>query len=68
MVVLTKAERKLVERYKAMHRFRVAHTEEEYNEAVSYAKAYCEKYKLKYNRIFSGYEFSNNGYCHKTNF
>lgn len=63
MATFTKAERKLIDRYKVMHMFRVAHTEEEYNEAVSYAKAYCEKYKLKYNRIFSGYEFSHYGYC-----
>lgn len=62
MATFTKAERKLIDRYKAMHRFRVAHTEKEYNEAVSYAKAYCEKYKLKYNRIFSGYEFSHYEY------
>lgn len=62
MATFTNAEIKLIDRYKAMHRFRVAHTEKEYNEAVSYAKAYCEKYKLKYNRIFSGYEFSHYEY------
>ena len=63
MATFTKAEIELIDRYKAVRRFRVAHTEEEYNEAVRYTKAYCEKYKMKYNRIFSGYEFSHYGYC-----
>lgn len=63
MATFTEAEIKLIDRYNAVHRFRIAHTEEEYNEAVRYAKAYCEKYKLKYNRIFSGYEFSHYRYC-----
>ena len=35
MATFTKAERKLIDRYKAMHRFRVAHTEEEYKDPES---------------------------------
>ena len=37
----------------ALHRFRVAKTEEERQAAVKYAQEYCAKYKLNYKRQFS---------------
>lgn len=51
--MLSKTERKIVDKFKALHRFRVAKTEEEKQAAVKYAKEYCEKYNLKYEREFS---------------
>ena len=51
--MLSKTERKIADKFKALHRFRVAKTEEEKQAAVKYAKEYCEKYKLKYEREFS---------------
>lgn len=53
MVNLTKLERQIMEKFTALHRFRVAHTEEERETAVKYAQEYCEKYKLNYKREFS---------------
>ena len=50
---LTKAEQEIMDKFKALHRFRVAHTEEEREAAVKYAQEYCEKYKLNYKREFS---------------
>ena len=50
---LTKAEQEIVEKFIALHRFRVAHTEEEREAAVKYAQEYCEKYKLNYKMEFS---------------
>lgn len=50
---LTKAEREIMEKFMALHRFRVAKTEEEREAAVKYAQEYCEKYKLNYKREFS---------------
>ncbi len=50
--MLTKAERKIADKFKAMHRFRVAKTEEEKQAAIKYAKEYCEKYKLNFNKEF----------------
>ena len=50
---LTKLERQIMEKFMALHRFRVAHTEEEKQAAVKYAQEYCEKYKLNYKREFS---------------
>lgn len=49
----TKAERKVIERYEVLHRFRVAKTPEEYNEAVAYAKDYCKRYGLRYNKLYT---------------
>ena len=51
--MLTKTERKIADKFKALHRFRVAKTEEEKQAAVRYAKEYCEKYSLKYEKEFS---------------
>ena len=53
MVNLTKLEHQIMEKFMALHRFRVAHTEEEREAAVKYAQEYCEKYKLNYKREFS---------------
>ena len=53
MTNLTKLERQIMEKFMALHRFRVAHTEEERQAAVKYAQKYCEKYKLHYKREFS---------------
>lgn len=50
---LTKAEREIMEKFMALHRFRVAKTEEEREAAVKYAQEYCEKYKRSYKREFS---------------
>ena len=50
---LTKAEQEIMDKFKALHRFRVAHTEEEREAAVKYAQEYCKKYKLNYKREFS---------------
>ena len=50
--MLTKTEQKIVDKFKALHRFRVAKTPEEYNEAVKYAKEYCETYKLNFKKEF----------------
>lgn len=52
MPALTKSERKLTDKFKAMHRFRVAKTEEEKQAAVEYAQEYCERYKLNFKREF----------------
>lgn len=52
MQALTKSERKLMDKFKAMHRFRVAKTEEEKQAAVKYAEEYCDKYNLKFNKEF----------------
>lgn len=52
MQVLTKSERKLMDKFKAMHRFRTAKTEEEKQAAVKYAKEYCNKYNLKFDKEF----------------
>ena len=51
--MLSKTERKIVDKFKALHRFRVAKTEEEKQAAVKYAKEYCEKFNLKYEKEFS---------------
>lgn len=51
--MLTKTERKIADKFKALHRFRVAKTEEERQAAVKYAKEYCEKFNLKYEKEFS---------------
>lgn len=53
MVKLTKLERQIMEKFMALHRFRVAKTEEERQAAVKYAQEYCEKYKVNYNKEFS---------------
>ena len=53
MVKLTKKERELMDKFKALHRFRVAKTDEEREAAVKYAQEYCEKYKCSYKREFS---------------
>ena len=53
MVNLTKLERQIMEKFKALHRFRVAETKEEKQAAVKYAQDYCKKYKLNYKREFS---------------
>ena len=53
MAKLTKLEQQIMDKFKALHRFRVAHTEEERQAAVKYAQEYCEKYKLNYKREFS---------------
>ena len=53
MTELTKLEQQIMDKFKALHRFRVAHTEEERETAVKYAQEYCEKYKLNYKREFS---------------
>ena len=53
MVDLTKLECQIMEKFTALHRFRVAHTEAEREAAVKYAQEYCEKYNLKYEREFS---------------
>lgn len=50
---LTKLERQIMEKFMALHRFRVAKTEEEREAAVKYAQEYCEKYKLNYKKEFS---------------
>ena len=50
---LTKAEQEIMEKFMALHRFRVAKTEEERQAAIKYAQRYCEKYKLNYKREFS---------------
>ena len=50
---LTKAEQEIMEKFMALHRFRVAKSEEEREAAVKYAQEYCEKYKLNYKREFS---------------
>ena len=50
---LTKAEQEIMDKFKALHRFRVAHTEEEREAAIKYAQDYCKKYKLNYKRQFS---------------
>lgn len=49
----TKAERKIIERYEVLHRFRVAKTPEEYNEAVAASKEYCQKYNIKFNKLYT---------------
>lgn len=51
--MLTKTEQKIVDKFKALHRFRVAKTEEEKQAAVKYAKEYCDKFNLKYEKEFS---------------
>lgn len=53
MAELTKLERQIMDKFKALHRFRVAKTEEERQAATKYAQEYCEKYKLNYKREFS---------------
>ena len=53
MAELTKLERQIMDKFKALHRFRVAHTEEEREAAIKYAQDYCKKYKLNYKRQFS---------------
>ena len=53
MAKLTKLETQIMEKFMALHRFRVAKTEEERQAAVKYAQEYCEKYKLNYKRQFS---------------
>lgn len=53
MTKLTKKERELVDWYKVKHRFDIAKTEEEKQAALKYAKDYCEKYSLNFNREFS---------------
>lgn len=50
--MLTKTERKIADKFKAMHRFRVAKTEEEKQAAVKYAQEYCDKYNLKFDKEF----------------
>ena len=50
---LTKAEQEIMDKFKALHRFRVAKTEEERQATIKYAQEYCEKYKLNYKREFS---------------
>ena len=50
---LTKKEREIMEKFMALHRFRVAKTDEEREAAVKYAQEYCKKYKLNYKREFS---------------
>ena len=53
MAKLTKLERQIMEKFMALHRFRVAKTEEERQAAIKYAQEYCAKYKLNYKREFS---------------
>ena len=53
MVKLAKLEQQIMDKFMALHRFRVAHTEEERQAAIKYAQDYCEKYKLNYKREFS---------------
>lgn len=53
MAELTKLERQIMEKFMALHRFRVAKTDEERQAAIKYAQEYCEKYKLNYKRQFS---------------
>ena len=53
MAKLTNLERQIMDKFKALNRFRVAKTEEERQAAVKYAQEYCEKYKLNYKRQFS---------------
>ena len=50
---LAKLEQQIMDKFKALHNFRVAKTEEERQAAVKYAQEYCEKYKLNYKREFS---------------
>lgn len=50
---LTKVECQIMEKFMALHRFRVAKTEEEREAAVKYAQEYCEKYKVNYKKEFS---------------
>ena len=50
---LTKLEQQIMDKFKALHRFRVVKTEEERQAAIKYAQEYCEKYNLKYEREFS---------------
>ena len=53
MAKLTKLKRQIMEKFMALHRFRVAKNEEERQAAVKYAQEYCKKYKLNYKRQFS---------------
>ena len=53
MAKLTKLECQIMEKFMALHQFRVAKTEEEREAAVKYAQEYCKKYKLNYKRQFS---------------
>ena len=53
MTKLTKLEHQIMEKFMALHHFRVAKTEEERQAAVKYAQEYCKKYKLNYEREFS---------------
>ena len=42
-----------MDKFKALHRFRVAKTKEEKQAAIKYAKGYCEKYNVNFKREFS---------------
>lgn len=50
--MLTKTERKIADKFKVLHRFRSAKTEEERQAAIKYAKEYCEIYKLNFKKEF----------------
>ena len=53
MAKLTKLERQIMEKFMALHRFRVAKTEEERQAAIKYLREYCDKYKRSYKRELS---------------
>ena len=53
MTELNKLERRIMDKFKALHRFRVAKTKEEKQAAIKYAKNYCEKYNVIFKREFS---------------
>ena len=53
MAKLTKLEQQIMDKFTALHHFRVAKNEEEREAAAKYAQEYCEKYKLNYKREFS---------------
>ena len=52
MTKLNKLERRIMDKFKALHRFRVAETKEEKQAAVKYAKEYCGTYKLNFKKEF----------------
>lgn len=53
MTKLSKLERRIMDKFKALHRFRVANTKEEKQAAIKYAQDYCKKYNLNFKREFS---------------
>jgi hypothetical protein len=53
MTKLNKLERRIMDKFKALHRFRVAKNREEKQAAIKYAQDYCKKYSLNFKREFS---------------